>query len=46
MKIYAYIGDGTWLRLSNNVEFKIPTRLVKALMSRGVKVVYKYRKSV
>ena len=45
MQINAYIKDGTWLRLSNGVEFKVPRRLVKALLSKGTKIVYKYKKS-
>lgn len=44
MEIKAYIGDGTWLRLSNNVEFKIPMKLVRILMKKGTKINYKYRK--
>ena len=44
MEIKAYIEDGTWLRLSNNVEFRIPKKLVRILMKKGTKIQYKYRK--
>ena len=44
MKIKAYIEDGTWLRLSNNVEFRIPKKLARILMEKGIKIQYKYRK--
>lgn len=44
MEIFAYIADGMWLRLSNGVEFKIPTKLGKALLSEGVRIRYQYKR--